>query len=117
MRLKLFWICAGLTAIIVMPVSAQRGGVIGGLGVGHVAGPVTGPVNETVHGRGTVDSTVNGPGARHDAGRSALDVTQNAQLSERLQTLLPAQGSPCRPPRRDLRTKGSSSPPCTWRMT
>ncbi len=88
MQLKTFWFCAGLVVSIVMPVSAQKGGG-GGLGVGHVTGPVTGSVNETVRGRGSLDANGTVGGIGHGADHSALNVTQNTQLSERLQTLLP----------------------------
>src|SRR5262245_45879453 len=105
MHRKWFWIYAGLMITLAAPLPAQRGGGGagggGGLGLGRTAGGVAGTAT------GTVNSTVNGTtrGTVHEEGRTganagstrglgasegALGVAQNAQLSSRLQTLLPA---------------------------
>lgn len=90
-RNKWFWISSVMTAALAAaPLWAQRG-----LGLGNVTGSVNGAA------RGTVDGTISQPSGRTDApkgpagrglGQSVdgnLNVTQNAELSSRLQPLLP----------------------------
>jgi hypothetical protein len=91
MRHKRFWISSVMAAaVLAAPLWAQRG-----LGLGNVTGSVNGAA------RGSVDGTISQPPGRTDgpkgpSGRGlgqsvdgTLNVTQNAELSSRLQPLLP----------------------------
>jgi hypothetical protein len=95
MQRNRLWIYTGLIAALAVPLAAQRGGGggAGGPGLGHATGAVTGTVNGTAHDQGSLGARGNGAGLGRGLGQSAdggLGVTQNTQLSGRLQTLLPS---------------------------
>lgn len=91
MKRRYFWISSVITAALAAaPLWAQRG-----LGVGNVTGSVTGAAHGTVNGTASQPpgqaNNPKGPSGR-GLGQSVdgtLNVTQNAELSSRLQPLLP----------------------------